>query len=270
MANTISSGFSSVNQLNSATSGANNALSRLSSGTRINSAKDDAAGLAISDRLSAQIRGLNQASRNANDGISLAQTADGALSESTDILQRMRDLAVQASNGIYNDDDRAAMNAEFSQLQTELDRIAEETTFNGQNILNGGMSGGANFQVGANADQSISFSIDSATQSDLGTAHLGLYTVSDAQNAIGAIDSALSTVSGIRGDLSSVQNRFESAISNLDNVSENLAASNSRIEDADIAAEVSNMLRNRILQQSGVAIQSQANQQAGVLLSLLS
>ncbi len=268
MANTINSGFNGARHLSSAQSGQNNTLSRLSSGRRINSAKDDAAGLAISDRMDSQIRGLNQAARNANDGISLAQTADGALAESTSILQRMRDLAVQSSNGVYNDSDRAAMDAEFSQLNTELDRIAEETSFNGNTVLDGSMTGGADFQVGANENQTINVTIDGATQADLGTGSLGVGTVVDAQNSIGAIDDAIGKISEIRGGLSSMQNRFESTISNLNNVSENIAQSNSRIADADIAAEVSNMLKNRILQQSGVAVQSQANQSAGALLAL--
>lgn len=269
MVSSINNNFSAGRFINSAQNGVNTATTRLSSGNRINSARDDAAGLAISDRMNSQVRGLNQAMRNANDGISLAQTADGALSESTGILQRMRDLAVQASNGTYNDKDRAAMNAEFSQLQSELDRIAENTTFNGQNVLDGTFAG-ADFQVGANADQNINVDIGGATQADLGTASLDVLSSSNAQDAIGAIDEAISSVSQVRGDLSSVQNRFESSISNLGNVSENVAASESRISDADMAKEVSNMLRNRLLQQSGVAVQAQANQQAGALLALFS
>ena len=269
MGNTINSAFSAARHITSAQNGIDNATSRLSSGRRINSAKDDAAGLAISDRMNSQVRGLNQAIRNANDGISLAQTADGALSESTGILQRMRDLAVQASNGIYNDQDRQAMNAEFSQLKSELDRVAEETTFNGQNILDGSFAG-AEFQVGANEGQSVEMEIIGATQVDLGTSALDVELSENAQSAIGAIDEAIGKVSEIRGNLSSMQNRFESTISNLGNVSENIAASDSRISDADIAKEVSNMLRNRVLQQSGVAVQAQANQRAGALLALLS
>lgn len=270
MPNSINSNFNSSHQLSNTQYSISKSLNRLGSGARINSAKDDAAGLAISDRMNSQIRGLNQAMRNAGDGISLAQTADGALAESTDILQRMRDLAVQSSNGTYTDTDREAMNEEFSQLQSELDRIAEETSFNGQNILDGSMaSSGASFQVGANSDQTIDVTIEGATQADLGTESLNILTGTDAQNALGAIDDALSVVSGIRGDLSAVQNRLDSSIANLGNVAENIEASDSRIADADVAKEVSELIKNRILQQSGIAMQSQANQQSGALLALL-
>ena len=269
MVDSIKSSFNNARHLASAQSGTDKALSRLSSGLRINSAKDDAAGLAISDRMNSQIQGLNQAMRNANDGISLAQTADGALAESTGILQRMRELSLQASNGIYNSSDRASMNAEFTQLQAELDRIAGTTTFNGKQILDGSMTSGASFQVGANANETINVSIDGATQADLGTGSLNVATLADAQNSLSAIDEAIGKISANRGNLSSVQNRFESTISNLGNVSENIASSNSRIADADIASEVSNLLKNRILAQAGVAIQAQANQSAGVSLALL-
>ncbi len=269
MSNSINNNFSAGNHLSSTQNKLNNTLARLSSGRRINSAKDDAAGLAISDRMDSQVRGLSQAVRNAYDGISMTQTADGALSESTDILQRMRELAVQSSNGVYNDDDRAAMNAEFTQLNTELERIAEETTFNDQHILDGSLAGGINFQVGANGDQGVNVTVDGATQTDLGTDSLSIGTFADAQSSLGAIDDALSTISGIRGELGATQGRFESTISNLENVAGNIAESNSRIADADYAAEVSSMLQNRILQHAGVAMQSQANQSAGTLLALL-
>jgi len=246
-------------------------MQRLSSGLRINSAKDDAAGLAISDRMTSQIQGLNQAMRNANDGISLAQTADGALAESTNILQRMRDLSLQSSNGIYNSSDRASMNEEFTQLQSELDRIAGTTSFNGKNILDGSMAAsGASFQIGANANETIDVTIAGATQADLGTDSLNVSTAANAQNSLAAIDEAIGLVSANRGNLAAVQNRFESSISNLGNVSENLSASNSRIADADFAGEVSNSLKNRILAQAGVAVQVQANQSAGMTLALLS
>lgn len=269
MVNSINSNFSVSHQLSNTQATADNSATRISSGRRINSAKDDAAGLAISDRMSTQVRGLNQAARNANDGISLAQTADGALSESAGILQRMRELAVQSSNGIYNDTDRQSMNDEFSQLQSELDRIAGETSFNGRKILDGNMEGGADFQVGANSDQTIKVSISGATQEELGTDSLNILTGENAQDALSAIDEAISSVSDTRGELGSVLNRFESTISNLGNVSENVQASESRIADADVAKEVSDMLKNRILQQAGVSIQAQANQRAGSLLALL-
>jgi len=271
MVNSISSSFSGARNITSAQNGIDKAFSRLSSGLRINSAKDDAAGLAISDRMTSQIQGLNQAMRNANDGISLAQTADGALAESTNILQRMRDLSLQSSNGIYNSSDRASMNEEFTQLQSELDRIAGTTSFNGKNILDGSMANsGASFQIGANANETINVTIDGATQADLGTGSLDVLTAANAQDSLAAIDEAIGLVSTNRGNLAAVQNRFESSISNLGNVSENLSASNSRIADADFAAEVSNSLKNRILAQAGVAVQVQANQSAGMTLALLS
>jgi len=269
MVTSINNTFNSTRQISSSQNAADTAASRLSSGSRINSAKDDAAGLAISNGMNSQVRGLNQAMRNVNDGVSLIQTADGALSQSTEILQRMRDLAVQSSNGIYNAADRQSMNEEFAQLQAEIDRIAGSTSFNGQNILDGSQQDGVNFQVGANAAESISVSLPGATQEDLGTASLNISTVQGAQQALDAIDGALANVSGTRGELGSTLNRFESTIANLGNVSENIAASKSRIADADYASEVSNMVKNRILEQAGVSIQAQANQNAGNLLALI-
>ncbi len=269
MTNSISSNFNVSQQISRSQNNADNSASRLSSGRRINSAKDDAAGLAISDGMNSQIRGSNQAIRNTNDGISMAQTADGALGESTSILQRMRELAVQSSNGIYNASDRKSLNNEFSQLQSELDRIAGTTEFNNKNILDGSMEDGANFQVGANAGNSINVPLSGATQTDLGTESLDILTGQNAQDALGAIDEAITSVSNVRGELGSVINRFESTISNLGNVSENIAASESRIADADVAAEVSNMVKNRIIEQAGISVQAQANQRAGNLLTLL-
>ena len=269
MVSSISSNFNASYQISNAQRGANTSASRLSSGRRINSAKDDAAGLAISDGMNSQVRGLNQAMRNANDGISLVQTADSALSESTNILQRMRDLAVQSSNGLNNANDRKSINEEFSQLQSELDRIADVTSFNGRKVLDGSLENGMNFQVGANAGEAINVSVDGATQQDLGTESLNVLTQQNSQDVLGAIDEALEYVSGVRSELGSTFNRFESTISNLGNVSENIAASGSRIADADYAKEVSNMLKNRILEQAGVSVQAQANQRAGSLLALL-
>jgi len=247
-------------------------MQRLSSGLRINSAKDDAAGLAISDRMTSQIRGLNQAVRNANDGISLAQTAEGALSETTNILQRMRELAVQSSNGTNTTADRSSLNAEFSQLQSEIDRIADNTKFNGQVLLDGTFSGtgnGMSFQIGADANQTISVTIGAATTAVLGVDTLSVGSATGAQSAISAIDTAISSVDTTRGSLGAVQNRFESTISNLSNISENLSAARSRILDADVAAETSAMTKNNILQQAGVSILAQANQTPQLALSLL-
>lgn len=316
MALTINTNVASMNaqrNLGKSQGALNKSMQRLSSGLRINSAKDDAAGLAISDRMTAQIRGLNQASRNANDAISMAQTAEGALQESTNILQRMRELAVQASNDTNTTADRSSLNAEVSQLLSEIDRIASSTSFNGQVLLAGGFSGSGNaavFQVGANASQTIEVNIGAANQSALGLAAtastnvttvatasgvllgsqigsgtstsvvttitansagagLNINTFSAAQSAITTIDAAVNSIDTIRGDLGAVQNRFESTISNLNNVAENLTAARSRILDADIAQETSNMTKMNILQQAGVSILAQANQSPQLALSLL-
>jgi flagellin len=243
-------------------------MQRLASGLRINSAKDDAAGLAISDRMTAQIRGLNQAARNANDGISVAQTAEGALSETTNILQRMRELAVQSANGSNTTADRSSLNAEFTELTSEINRIAGNTTFNGQNLLTGSFD--AAFHVGADAGQTISITVGSADAIALGVvAATSVATDVGANAAITAIDGAIDKVDTIRGGLGAKQNRFESTISNLSNIAENLSAARSRILDADIAAESSSMTKNNILQQAGVSILAQANQTPQLALSLL-
>ncbi|MBN2427664.1 MAG: flagellin [Deltaproteobacteria bacterium] len=402
MAITINTNVMSLNaqrNLGTSQSALSKSMQRLSSGLRINSAKDDAAGLAISDRMTAQIRGLNQASRNANDGISLAQTAEGALQESTNILQRIRELAVQSANDTNSDSDRTSLQAEVSQLISEMDRIASTTQFNGKTLLDGTMTD-ATFQVGANAgaDQTISFSIDDARTSALGvdayvagtaavaevaatgagatnttltftadtagtagnaisieivadgssattgevsvsgttitvgadaasdiaalttadiaalingntdaaalvdavgttdaaaaeaaftlaggvdaaaavassgTALMGNVSVAsrdDASVAIASVDLALEQIDEIRGGLGAVQNRFESTIANLNNVAENLSAARSRILDADIAQETSEMTKQNILQQAGVSILAQANQVPQLALSLL-
>jgi len=399
MALTINTNVASLNaqrNLGSSQADLNTSMQRLSSGLRINSAKDDAAGLAISDRMTAQIKGLNQAARNANDGISLAQTAEGALQESTNILQRIRELAVQSANDTNTESDRASLNDEVTQLKAELDRIAKTTEFNGKSVIDGTMTD-ATFQVGANAgeDQTISFSIASALTADLGeevgyteyeaevqastTAFSGLEIVADegqgadgndisikitnsttasantvsvgttgseitvtlagnsstasisnedlaslingdaeagklvdvsvttattqsittsastlsggkdeveaagtttvnnlsvetrsqAVVTIASVDAALKDIDNIRGELGAVQNRFESTIANLQNVSENLSAARSRILDADIAQETSAMTKNNILQQAGVSILAQANQAPQLALSLL-
>jgi len=246
----------------------NRSMQRLSSGLRINSAKDDAAGLAISDRMTSQIRGLNQAARNAMDGISLAQTAEGALQESTNILQRMRELAVQSANDTNSQADRTSINAEVTQLISELDRIADNTAFNGRGVLNGSTNG-AIFHVGANVSQIISMSITSADAAALGVSATTVSTQANANAAISAIDEAIGTIDTIRGSLGAIQNRFESTIANLNNVSENISAARSRILDADIAQETSAMTKNNILQQAGVSILAQANQTPQLALSLL-
>jgi flagellin len=394
MALTINTNIASLNaqrNLGKSQQDLTKSMERLSSGLRINSAKDDAAGLAISDRMTAQIRGLNQASRNANDGISMSQTAEGALQESTNILQRMRELAVQSANDTNSASDRLSLNEEIVQLKNEIDRIAVTTEFNGRKVIDGTMTD-ATFQVGANAgvNQTISFSIDSARTADLGTTAIitvtaasasytatagsglltatadvagigGNYTISVVDSADGAttssvtvsgttitvtasltvgsfdtsdkiaallnattaateglvtvtglgtaasvagtttlvggadasvtgtrtidqisvatrseasitissVDAALEDIDTIRGGLGAVQNRFESTIANLNNVSENLSAARSRILDADIAMETSSMTKSNILQQAGVSILAQANQTPQLALQLL-
>jgi flagellin len=282
MALTINTNVQSLNaQRNLGKSQASlaNSMQRLSSGLRINSAKDDAAGLAITDRMTAQIRGMNQAARNANDGISLAQTAEGALGEITNILQRMRELSVQSANASNSDADRGSLNSEFAQLKEEIDRIADTTQFNGKNLLDGTFKSGsaAVFQVGANANQVISVTIGAsggANISALGSgavnvSAISISTAAHAQSSISVLDLAISDVDTMRGKLGAVQNRFESTIANLNNVSENLSAARSRILDADIAQETSNMTKMNILQQAGVSILAQANQTPQLALSLL-
>jgi flagellin len=276
MALTINTNVQSMNaQRNLASSQASlsKSMQRLSSGLRINSAKDDAAGLAISDRMTAQIKGMNQAVRNANDGISFAQTAEGALGEMTNILQRMRELSVQSANATNSTADRTALNSEFGELKSELDRIVDTTKFNGQTLLDGNYATGAKFQIGANAGEQIAISIQNVATSNIGgTNNLSAATVSTAvaaSKAMDTLDNALNTIDSVRGNLGAKQNRFESTIANLDNVSENLSAARSRIVDTDIAAETSEMTKMNILQQAGVSILAQANQTPQLALSLL-
>jgi flagellin len=249
-------------------------LEKLSSGLRINRAADDAAGLAISEGLRSQIGGLKQATRNAQDGISVAQTAEGALTETTSILQRMRDLSVQAANGGSVDTDgQAAADKEFGQLKLELDRISATTKFGSQSLLDGGYDG--TFQVGANnssADQIVvdlsAVAVDSAGMG-LTAATINLTNTANAQFSMDAIDLALKTVTGVRADLGAVQNRFEHTINNLSVATENVTASESRIRDVDMAAEMMNFTKSQILSQAGTAMLAQANQSSQGVLSLL-
>ncbi len=250
-------------------------MQRLSSGLRINSAKDDAAGLAISERMTAQVRGVNQAVRNANDGISLAQVAEGAMQETTSMLQRMREIAVQAANDTNSAADRTSLKGEMDQLSLEIDRIAQATSFNGVYMLNASALTPLNFQVGANATANDQITM-AVNTSDVTAATLGVDAASlivtdatTAQASITAIDAALTTVAGHRADYGAKQARFESTISNLMNVSENLSAARSRILDTDIAQETAEMTRASIMQQAGVAILAQANQAPNIALSLL-
>ncbi len=246
------------------------ALEKLSSGYRINRAGDDAAGLAISEKMRAQIRGLNQASRNSQDGVSLIQTAEGALNETHSILQRMRELAVQAANGTNDTVDTGYLQQEVVQLRAQIDTIASGTQFNGKKLLDGSQLSGLTLQIGANADTSI----DQVTIGigNMGSVSLGISTVnisSDPTDAITAVDAALTLVSAQRSSLGAYQNRLEHTIANTDNAAENLQAAESRIRDVDMAKEMMNYTKNNILIQSATAMLAQANQQPQSVLQLL-
>ena len=271
MALYVNSNITSLNaqrQLSNSTNALSTSFQRLSSGLRVNSAADDAAGLQIGTRLQSQVNGANQGARNANDGISLAQTAEGALEETSNMLQRMRVLAIQSANGSNTASDRAALQKEFSELSSEIDRVASDTTFGGVNILDGTFT--ADFQVGPDANQVINVAIaTSMGATGLAVNDDTIATASQAQTAITAIDDALSTVNGIRADLGARQNRFSSTIRNLNNISENVSASKSRILDTDFAAESASLARNQVLQQASSSMLAQANQQPQIALSLI-
>ena len=252
-------------------------IQRLSTGLRVNSAKDDAAGLAIAERMNAQVRGMNVAIRNANDGISLAQTAEGAMGKLGDNLQRMRELAVQSANDTNGASDRTALNAEYQQLAEENARVIANTSFNGQALLTGagGTAGVFAFQVGAgtSADNQISITTtDVATamgaNTQGATATLGA-DATTARTAMTDIDTALTAINGARATMGASQSRFESVISNLQIASENQSAARSRIMDADFAAETASLTRAQVLQQAGTAMLSQANSIPNNVLSLL-
>ncbi|MDA7589242.1 flagellin [Porticoccaceae bacterium] len=267
------------------------AMERLSTGVRINSASDDAAGLAISSRMTSQVNGLNMAVRNANDAISLVQTADGALSEVTNMLQRMRELAVQAASGTMSTTDQAALSEEFEALTLGIDAIADNTQWNGTQLLDATSNSGAfSFQVGANASQTISVTIrdfttdggstgvmenlDDATTTDFEDDDLDLDAIaitsaSEAEDAIDELSNAITRVNTERAALGSVISRLEYAADNLANVAQNTSASRSRILDADYASETTELARTQIIQQAATAMLSQANQQAQSVLALL-
>jgi len=268
--NTNVSALNAQRQLFDVSDKLSTSFERLSSGFRINSAADDAAGLQISDRLTSQVQGLNQAVRNANDAISLTQTAEGALGEVTSSLQRIRQLAVQSQNGINSSADRAALQKEVSALKTEISRVASDTQFGNVNLLNGGFS--ASFLVGANAGQTISVNLSKSGgygASGLSVGSVDISTAGGASSALTSIDAAISTIGGVRADLGALQNRFQSTIRNLSNVSENLSAARSRIRDTDFASETAELTRNQIIQQASVSVLSQANQRPQTALSLL-
>ncbi|WP_018693718.1 flagellin N-terminal helical domain-containing protein [Algicola sagamiensis] len=298
--NTNTSALNAQRQLLNSGSDLDTAFKRLSSGLRINSAADDAAGLQISDRLTSQIMGLEQGNRNANDGISLAQTAEGSMDEVTSMLQRMRTLAQQAANGSNTDTDRLSIQQEVHDIRSEINRIATDTTFGGQNLLNGTYNG--IFQVGADANQTISFTMTSVTSNSgaqisvtggwqlsgiaaaatamdtsatnassffKSTTTLSVSTAANAQSILANIDVLIAVVDRKRAELGAVQNRFQSTVRNQSNIAENLSAARSRIRDADFATETAMLTKSQILQQASTTILAQANQRPQAALSLL-
>jgi len=297
--NTNVSSLNAQRQLSNSGSTLDTAFERLSSGLRINTAKDDAAGLQISNRLTGQINGLTQGNRNANDGISISQTAEGALDEMTNMYQRIRTLAGQAANGSNSASDRAALQLEMRSLGEEINRIAGDTSFGGTNLLDGSFN--AQFQVGANANQVISMTMTSVASFDGSSVSVAGFSVSDlaaaasavtgtgsgaatafvnasslsfssvgeAQNILAAVDGMLGAIDAKRAELGAVQNRFSSTIRNQSNIIENLSSARSRIQDADFATETAKLTKAQILQQAGASILSQANQRPQAALSLL-
>ena len=250
------------------------AMQQLSTGNRINSAKDDAAGLAIGQNMTAQVRGLNMAIRNANDGINLLQTAEGSMIEQTNMLQRMRELAVQAANGTYSSTQRDYLQTEFDALGSQIDDISADTTWNGKQLLDetdndSGTSGVFKFQVGQDSGQTISIIIDDMSLSGLGASGLDISTASGASSAIGDIDDALDLINAQRADIGAGINRLTYASDNLTNISSNIAASRSTIMDTDYASASTQLSKTQIIQQAATAMLAQANQQPQSVLSLL-
>ena len=259
-------------------------MEKLSSGMRINRAGDDASGLAVSEKMRAQIRGLNQASTNAQNGISFIQTTEGYLQETTDIVQRIRELAVQSSNGIYSSEDRMQIQVEISALVSEVDRIASSAQFNGMNMLTGrfaipngdnAVTGSMWFHIGANMDQRVHVFIGTMTSEALGVREIGtgekitLATPEEANRAIGTVDEALKRINKQRADLGAYQNRLEMTVKGLNIAAENTQAAESRIRDTDMASQMVEFTKNSVLSQAGTAMLAQANSQSQNVLSLL-
>ena len=263
------------NNLNKSQSSLGTAIERLSSGLRINSSKDDAAGQAIANRMTAQVKGMTQAARNANDGISLVQTAEGNLNEINTNLQRIRELSVQAANDTNGETDLESINTEIGQRLEEIDRIAGAANFNGKKLLDGSVTADLKIQVGAGvaSEDTIGVGSNALINATSGTLDAKLSTAisnnSDAQTVISAADAAIAKIDEARSNMGAIQNRFESTVNNLNNSISNLSAAQSRIQDADYATEVSNMSRAQILQQAGTSVLSQANQVPQAMLSLL-
>ncbi|WP_031492103.1 flagellin [Succinivibrio dextrinosolvens] len=278
MASYVNTNVSSLNaqrRLTNVTNSLNTTYQRLSSGLRINSAKDDAAGLAVSDRLTAHINGYNQGVRNANDGIAVAQTAEGAMDEVTNMLQRMRTLAIQASNDTYTTTDRASMQAEVSQLSAEISRIACQTTYSGKKILMGsaselGSSGTLKIHVGSGSGHTVDLTLaDVAAVGTATNSATAITTRANAESFITTIDTQLQNVDNARGTLGAQMNRLESSVRNGANVAENLSDARSRIRDTDYAEEAANLSQQSIIQQAATSMLTQANARPQIALSLL-
>ncbi|CAG8867925.1 Flagellin [Pseudomonas fluorescens] len=274
--NTNTTSLGVQKNLNRATDALSTSMTRLSSGLKINSAKDDAAGLQIATRMTSQIRGQTMAIKNANDGISIAQTAEGAMQEQTNILQRMRELAVQSRNSSNSAEDRTALNTEFGQMSDELTRIANSTQLNGKDLLNSGVT--MTFQVGSNTgtNNQITITLADLTASTLGVSS-GTIAISGADSdieanfnsAISAIDDALQSINSTRADLGAAQNRLSSTINNLQSINENAEAARGRVQDTDFAAETAQLTKQQTLQQASTSVLAQANQLPSAVLKLL-
>ena len=249
----------------------NQAMERLSTGKRINSAKDDAAGLAISSSMGAQIRSMNQAIRNANDGMSMAQTADGALGEVSNMLQRMRELATQSASGTYSADDRTNMNTEVTALKTQIGSILSNTKFNGVGLFDGtaGTAGSVAIQTGAGSTDTVTVSFASITTTTLGVNASAVDTVANATATLGAVDTALTKLNTARAGFGAAQNQLQSVVNNVTTNATNLSDARSRIEDTDFSAESTNLAKAQILAQASTAMLAQANQSAQGVLKLL-
>ena len=277
--NTNTTSLGVQKNLNRASDALSTSMTRLSSGLKINSAKDDAAGLQIATRMTSQIRGQTMAIKNANDAISIAQTAEGAMQEQTNILQRMRELAVQSRNDNNSEDDRAALDKEFQSMLKEIDRIAGSTQLNGKNLLDG-TAGDMTFQVGSNtgSDNQITISLSDALNTTGALSGLASQNITGANSsaaeatftaAMSAIDDALNAINSTRADLGAVQNRLTSTINNLQNINENAEAARGRVQDTDFAAETAQLTKQQTLQQASTSILAQANQLPSAVLKLL-
>jgi len=277
MSSTINTNMSSIvsqNALSKNQRAMQKTMESLSTGSRINRASDDATGLAIAENMKTQINGLNAAVRNANDAISLLQTADSAMGAIGDMLQRMRELGVLAQNDTYSTAQRVAMNDEFVALQSEIDRVADNTQWNGMNLLDGtggnwGEGSAFTFQIGANANQTITVAVPGMGTATLGISAVSIGTVADAQDAVTALDDAISVLNTRRSVIGSAINRLTYTIENLDNITQNAQMSRSAVADTDYAKATSDLARSQILQQAGTAMLAQANQQPNMVLALL-